>query len=103
MSTLPRLHTALEIADALGVSEWWVKEQARQRRVPFVKVGGAYRFTSSHLDEIVAAHEQRPEQARQTSTSTRSRRRAQPSTGTPVAQLRARRPRRPQAGADDVA
>ncbi|SMD24191.1 helix-turn-helix domain-containing protein [Lentzea albidocapillata] len=96
MSALPRLHTAEEIAEALGVSEWWVKEQARQRRVPFVKVGGAYRFTSAHLDEIVASHEQRPEH-QPTSTARRSQRAAMDPS---VTQLRPRRPRRGRAGSD---
>ncbi|WP_158840939.1 helix-turn-helix domain-containing protein [Saccharothrix deserti] len=107
---LPRLHTPQEIADALGCSEWWVKEQARRRRIPFVMVGGAYRFSSKHLDEIVATFEQRPEDRGQPATTTAAPRRrvVQRTTApAPVAQLRSR-PQRGnraggRAGGDDAA
>lgn len=55
-----RLYSACEAARALRCSEWWVKEQARRRRIPFLMLGGSYRFTAAHLDEIIAAFEVRP-------------------------------------------
>ncbi|MEO6090814.1 MAG: hypothetical protein ABIQ18_47700 [Umezawaea sp.] len=93
-SELPRLHTPEAVAEALGCSTWWLKDQARKRRVPFVKVAGAYRFTGDHLAEIIRSFEQRPEHTQQTTTGGSVRRRSQPPSTTPVTQLSARRPRR---------
>ncbi|WSC82461.1 DNA-binding protein [Streptomyces virginiae] len=42
------------------MSEWWVKEQARKRRIPFTKPGRAYRFTSEQFAEILQLFEGRP-------------------------------------------
>ncbi|RKN74820.1 DNA-binding protein [Streptomyces klenkii] len=57
---MPRLFTAAEVATAIGCSEWWVKEQARQHRIPFTRLGGAYRFTADHFAEIIRLFEERP-------------------------------------------
>lgn len=57
---LPHLYRPSEVAEALGCSEWWVKEQARRRRIPFTRVGGSYRFTAAHFVELVAVFEERP-------------------------------------------
>lgn len=56
----PALYTASEVAAALRCSLWWVKEQARQRRIPYCWIGGSYRFTAEHLAEIVRMLEVRP-------------------------------------------
>jgi hypothetical protein len=48
------------VAKALRCSEWWVKEQARRRRIPYCWIGGSYRFTADHLAEIVRLCEVRP-------------------------------------------
>jgi excisionase family DNA binding protein len=56
----PVLLTPTEVAKALGCSEWWVKEQARKRRIPFAWIGGSYRFTHEHLAEIICLFEVRP-------------------------------------------
>jgi len=89
---LPRLLSPREVAGVLGCSQWWVKEQARRRRIPFVMAGGAYRFTRDHLTEIITTFEQRPDQAQVPATP---RRRAEPPPPpVPVVPLRARRPRR---------
>lgn len=58
--TLPRLYYPSDIAKALGMSEWWVKEQARKRRIPFTRPGRAYRFTSEQFAEILQLFEGRP-------------------------------------------
>jgi len=57
---LPPLYSAGQVAKALGCSAWWVKEQARRRRVPFTLVGGSYRFTEEHFAEIISVFEERP-------------------------------------------
>lgn len=60
VTTLPHLFRPSEIAEALGVSEWWVKEQARRGRIPCTRPAGAYRFTAEHFAEIVELFEERP-------------------------------------------
>jgi excisionase family DNA binding protein len=93
--SLPRLLSPSEVARVLGCSEWWVKEQARHRRIPFTKVGGAYRFTKDHLYEIIRIFEHRPDHRHAADTDATSQPRRVPAQpATPVVQLRARRPRR---------
>ncbi|MFI5906211.1 helix-turn-helix domain-containing protein [Dactylosporangium sp. NPDC051541] len=80
------LRKPAEVAKILGCSEWWVKEQARKRRIPFAWIGGSYRFTDEHLAEIIRLFEVRPLEPRPATP-----RAAPPTTNGP---LRARRPRR---------
>lgn len=96
-ATLPQLYRPAQIAEALGCSEWWVKEQARQRRIPFTRAGGAYRFTEEHYSEIIRAFEQRPLRRAESAPETvaprqRVRRPHQPTPG--AVPLRAKPPRR---------
>jgi hypothetical protein len=49
-----------EVAKLLRCSQWWVKEQARKRRIPFCWIGGSYLFTPEHIAEIVRLFEVRP-------------------------------------------
>jgi hypothetical protein len=49
-----------EVAQTLRCSEWWVKEQARRRRIPFFWIGGSYLFTEEHIVTIVSLFEVRP-------------------------------------------
>ncbi|GAA5615858.1 DNA-binding protein [Streptomyces platensis] len=92
---LPQLYSAADVATALGCSEWWVKEQARRRRIPFIKSGSGYRFTKEHVQEILNILEERPQgTSNQSPENGAARRRVRPQAGTPVVQLRARRPRR---------
>jgi hypothetical protein len=91
---LPRLHNAEAIAAALGCSARWVKDRARLRQIPFVLVGGSYRFTDQHLTEIIAIFEKRPDQPRGQAVSS-NRRRLQPQqVSETVVPLRARPPQR---------
>ncbi|WP_372408729.1 helix-turn-helix domain-containing protein [Streptomyces luteireticuli] len=95
--TLPHLFRPAEIAEALGCSEWWVKEQARQRRIPFTRAGGAYRFTAEHLVEIIAIFEERPIGGTSRSAGHDEPARTQRSgKAVPAVRLRARAPRRSQ-------
>lgn len=97
---LPQLHSAADVAQALGCSEWWVKEQARRRRIPFIRSGGGYRFTRQHVDEIFALLEERPSAPTvHDRRDTTVRRRTPSPTETPVVPLRARPPRRAQRAA----
>ena len=94
---LPRLYEAEEVATALGCSEWWVKEQARRRRIPFIRSGGGYRFTEAHFAEILHLLEERPARTGQqvagpqSGTGHRPRKSRQVQ---PAVRLRARLPRR---------
>src|SRR3954463_10253579 len=49
-----------EVAAMLRCSEWWIKEQARNRRIPYSWIGGSYLFTEEHIAEIVRLFEVRP-------------------------------------------
>ncbi|MEV7934915.1 helix-turn-helix domain-containing protein [Kitasatospora sp. NPDC088264] len=96
---LPALFYPVDVAKALGMSEWWVKEQARRGRIPFTKPGRAYRFTAEQVAEIVRMYEARPTivaapQARAVAAAApkKSVRDPQPSRST--TRLRARMPRR---------
>ncbi|WP_206325957.1 MULTISPECIES: helix-turn-helix domain-containing protein [unclassified Streptomyces] len=94
MSALPRLHTPEEVAEALGVSVWWVKDQARRRLIPASKPAGAWRFTTAQYAEILTAVEQ-PVATPALPRSTRSTARPYYADSTaPVAQLTPRTPRR---------
>ncbi|GGO55298.1 hypothetical protein GCM10012287_46250 [Streptomyces daqingensis] len=92
---LPPSYSAAEVATSLGCSEWWVKEQARRRRIPFMKSGGSYRFTTDHVREIFHILEERPRPAASpTESEAVPHRRVQTQPMGPVVSLRARRPRR---------
>jgi len=91
----PVLHLPAEVARMLRCSEWWVKEQARKRRIPFSWIGGSYRFTDAHVAEIIARFEVQPEDASAAVPAPRqAARRTGDADGGTVIQLRARTPRR---------
>ncbi|MGW1758463.1 helix-turn-helix domain-containing protein [Streptomyces mirabilis] len=93
--SLPPTYSPAEIAEALDCSEWWVKEQARRRRIPFIRSGSGYRFTRSHVEEIFHILEERPDQVNAPAIpATSTRRRTVVPFDAPAVQLRARRPRR---------
>jgi hypothetical protein len=95
---LPRgecLHSPLEVARVLQCSEWWVKEQARKRRIPFAWIGGSYRFTAEHVNEIIRLCEVRPgDGAPQVPALAAADRRDSVSASESSARLRERAPRR---------
>ncbi|MGW6263709.1 helix-turn-helix domain-containing protein [Streptomyces sp. NPDC055085] len=91
---LPSSYSAAEVAKSLGCSEWWVKEQVRRRRIPFLRSGGGYRFTSDHVREIFHILEERPSLASVTSGEVVTRRRTTSQPVGPAVRLSARRPRR---------
>ncbi|MFC8156341.1 helix-turn-helix domain-containing protein [Streptomyces cinereoruber] len=94
MSALPRLHRPEEVAEALGLSVWWVKDRARQGRIPATRVGNSWRFTAAQYQQIVAAAEQ-PAAVQTPARSSRSTARPYYADSTaPVAALTPRVPRR---------
>jgi hypothetical protein len=89
----PILYRPAEVAKMLRCSEWWVKEQARNRRIPFSWIGGSYLFTDDHVAEIVRLFEERPaprSSAAETTPSQRNGVKRDP----PKKRLHARPPRR---------
>jgi hypothetical protein len=103
---LTAFHRAADVARILRCSEWWVKEQARRRRIPYCWIGGSYLFTDMHVAEIVRVFEVRP--MPETRTTAGAGRPARVPTSDrdeapTVVQLRARQPRRTRAaGVPDV-
>ncbi|GGK39593.1 hypothetical protein GCM10010124_35330 [Pilimelia terevasa] len=91
----PHTHRPAAAAKILGCSEWWLKEQARKRRIPYAWIGGSYRFTDHHLTEILGIFERRPTPAVTPTSSVRGSRSRRHTTA-PVVQLVPRVPRRAQ-------
>ena len=93
-----------EVARLLHCSEWWVKEQARRRRIPFTWIGGRYLFTAEHVAEIVQRFEVRPVDTVSTVvTAARASRRSVMEDGEPTVRLTARLPRRVRAASNPAA
>lgn len=94
---LPVLYKPGEVADAFEVSEWWIKEQARKGRIPFTRLGGAYRFTAEHVTEIIHLFEEAPPRSAGASERvTVQSRRHSPTAPPTTVRLTARTPRRAQ-------
>ncbi len=89
----PALYTAEEAAAILRVKRSWLERQAARRKVPFTMLGGGYRFTATHLAEIVLMHEEPPAPRNDTAAPGRTRIGPQLAPGLGAAPLRPR-PRR---------
>jgi excisionase family DNA binding protein len=91
----PDVYTSDEAAVILRVKKSWLERQASFRKIPFTMLGGSYRFSNEHLQEIVRLFEQQPGQATR-DESARPHRRPRASRqqlsddAAPVAQLRPR-------------
>ena len=95
-------YRAAEVARMLRCSEWWVKEQARRRRIPFCWIGGSYLFTDEHVADIVRLFEVRPVEADVPIPPTARSGKADLGSGSPT-RLVARMPRRARALRGDEA
>ncbi|RYV49608.1 helix-turn-helix domain-containing protein [Pengzhenrongella frigida] len=43
-----------DVAEQLGTSAWWVREQARRGRIPHLRLGKArIRFLQEHIDTLI--------------------------------------------------
>lgn len=93
---LPAFYRPAEVAALLRCSEWWVKEQARRRRIPYAWIGGSYLFTAEHVAEIVRRFEVQPTAESDPATESGRMVRRSPSTVDvePPVRLHARTPRR---------
>jgi hypothetical protein len=97
-------HRPADVARMLRCSEWWVKEQARRRHIPYCWIGGSYLFTDEHVAEIVRLFEVRPTDATASApVMTGTGRQPAAEEAEPVIRLTARRPRRARTAASDAA
>src|SRR3954452_16910167 len=92
-----------EVARLLRCSEWWIKEQARRRRIPFCWIGGSYLFTEEHIAAIVRLFEGQPVEAVTSARSGGPARRSEGSPGAAAVTLVALVPRRVRAARNDAA
>jgi hypothetical protein len=90
---VPLLYRPAEVAKRLCCSEWWIKEQARNRRIPFSWISGSYRFTEDHIAEIVRLFEELPDTSPVAVVDT-SGSRPKKAHKPPTTRLKARTPRR---------
>jgi excisionase family DNA binding protein len=99
------LYRPAEVARMLGCSEWWVKEQARNRRIPFAWIGGSYRFSDDHVTTIVRLFEVRPAPGGPPASAAiaEPRSRSTPDSTEPTHRLTARTPRRARQAIPPVA
>ena len=89
-----------EVAALLHCSEWWIKEQARRRRIPYCWIGGGYRFTPEHVAEIGRLFEVRPVESAKQVSAPRGSAAPREDGSTAVVRLHARAPRRVRTAAD---
>ena len=54
-TALPRLLTAREVSDAIGISEHRLYELARQSRIPSVRIGRSVRFDPRRVADWLRA------------------------------------------------
>ena len=87
---LPILYTTEEAADILRVRAGWLERQAAARKIPFTLLGGCYRFTVRHLNDIVRIFEPEPNAGGATSTAREPASRRSNSTTSMTSPLRAR-------------
>ena len=93
-----RLYRPAEVAELLGCSQWWVKDQARRRRIPFCWIGGSYRFTEEHIAAIVRLFEVQPVEPGMLVSPIAAARNSMTTGNTGATVLVARVPRRARAG-----
>jgi hypothetical protein len=86
-----------EAAVLLRCKASWLQEQARLKRIPYVKLSGFHHFTDDHLSEIIRILEVRPREVRPREVTPARAPRSpvlpQPAPGREHVELRARAPR----------
>lgn len=55
-----RVYTVQQVADQLQIKASWLRARCEGREIPFTMLGGQYRFTDAHIEQIIAAHEEKP-------------------------------------------
>lgn len=90
--SLPQTYSAEEVAEAFGVSAWWLKQEARAHRIPATKLAGAWRWTEAQAIETLRIHESPVSATTAPATTAPRAPRRHPDTDASV--LRPRTPRR---------
>jgi excisionase family DNA binding protein len=72
--TGPVVYTVEEAATILRVRPSWLERRAAERKIPFTMLGGSYRFTDSHLAQIVEMFEMAPARREEHRPARRGRR-----------------------------
>ncbi|WP_117198500.1 helix-turn-helix domain-containing protein [Nocardiopsis sp. TNDT3] len=54
------VYTKEEVAELLKVKPSWIAGRCAARAIPFTMLGGSYRFTDEHIQEIIKIHERGP-------------------------------------------
>jgi excisionase family DNA binding protein len=70
------MYTIAEVAELTRMSEYWLREQCRQARVPHHRLGRSYRFTEFDLAQLLRESrvQARPDPCEQALTPTRHQR-----------------------------
>lgn len=56
-----RVYTVQQVAEQLQIKASWLRGKCEGREIPFAMLGGQYRFTDTHIEQIIAAHEEKPQ------------------------------------------
>lgn len=59
---VPRLYTIAEAAELTRMSEYWLREQCREKKVAHHRLGRCYRFTETGLLQLLATTRVEPGQ-----------------------------------------
>ena len=95
------VHTAIEAAAIIGgtCKPSWLRQQAREKKIPCRKIGGAYNFSDADIAEILAIFEQRPAARPATPAPARTARQrpaTRPAEASPPAGVTQLKPRQPR-------
>ncbi len=55
-----RVLTLDQVAEQLQIKPSWLRTQCENRQVPFTMLGGSYRFTEKHVEQIIHHFEKQP-------------------------------------------
>ncbi|GAA0972522.1 helix-turn-helix domain-containing protein [Nocardiopsis tropica] len=55
-----RVLTIAQVAEQLQIKESWIRAKCEGREITFSMLGGQYRFTDAHVDEIIRQFEEKP-------------------------------------------
>lgn len=70
---LPRDYTLAEVADALGMSERWVRDRINHDDAEHLRYGHKIRFTAAQVDKLRESHTKSPAPAKGSITTGRKR------------------------------
>ncbi|WP_369820373.1 helix-turn-helix domain-containing protein [Phycicoccus sp. Soil803] len=72
-ATVLRLYTIAEVSELTRMSEYWLREQCRERRIAHHRLGRSYRLSESDLGQLAAESRVEPRVGSLTPTRHRPR------------------------------